>query len=326
MLSAPSGVPAVIPLVAEGKAHYRSDFVILDGNGALFVATTTSVTVPPMETQVAFSVEVIDDGDSEVDEDLTLRFGNTLTHATAAANARSIALRIPASDAVSYAVDVDRESNDTGAAKFASATWNMDGAEPSGFPRQDASNRNAFSFTKLDANGEPPLDETTWSCVKDNVTGLIWEAKLDSNGELRSKSSKFTWYNSDDTTNGGNVGDWGYACTAGVCNTAQYVAEINRQALCGKTGWRLPTLEELRGLYDYGGDYSRDDELKGLTINQTFFADTHIGVGIGYWSSTPSASSIGHNEVWSMGYGLSQHEMLIDKATPQFIRLVNDGR
>ncbi|MCP3952026.1 MAG: hypothetical protein GY697_07375, partial [Desulfobacterales bacterium] len=54
---------------------------------------------------------------------------------------------------------------------------------------RDASNNNnsdghaGFSFTKLDANGNPLVDQsidyatTPWSCVKDNVTGLVWEVK-----------------------------------------------------------------------------------------------------------------------------------------------------
>ena len=46
-----------------------------------------------------------------------------------------------------------------------------------------------FSYTKLDSNGKPLPDQTVdyattpWACVKDNVTGLIWEVKTDDGGQ-----------------------------------------------------------------------------------------------------------------------------------------------
>ncbi len=47
----------------------------------------------------------------------------------------------------------------------------------------DSDGHAGFSFTKLDANGTPLADQsvdyatTPWSCVQDNVTGLVWEVK-----------------------------------------------------------------------------------------------------------------------------------------------------
>lgn len=38
-----------------------------------------------------------------------------------------------------------------------------------------------FSFTKIDSSGKDlPVTATTWSCVRDNVTGLLWEHKTPS--------------------------------------------------------------------------------------------------------------------------------------------------
>jgi hypothetical protein len=50
-----------------------------------------------------------------------------------------------------------------------------------------------FNFTKLSATGaELQASETTWSCVKDNVTGLVWEVKTDDNG-IHDKDSTYRW-------------------------------------------------------------------------------------------------------------------------------------
>lgn len=49
----------------------------------------------------------------------------------------------------------------------------------------DSDGHAGFSFTKLDANGNELLaNATDWSCVKDNVTGLIWEVKQGGNGTV----------------------------------------------------------------------------------------------------------------------------------------------
>ena len=61
-----------------------------------------------------------------------------------------------------------------------------------------------FDFTKLDANGNAlPASATSWDCVRDNVTGLIWEVKTTSG--LRSWSNTYTWY--DPNSPDGNPGD-----------------------------------------------------------------------------------------------------------------------
>ncbi len=53
------------------------------------------------------------------------------------------------------------------------------------FYGQDGSfNINTPSYTKLDKDGNAlPVTATSWSMVKDNVTGLIWEMKTNKDGE-----------------------------------------------------------------------------------------------------------------------------------------------
>ena len=88
------------------------------------------------------------------------------------------------------------------------------------------------------------------SCVKDNITGLIWEGKP-ADGGLRDFNKTYTNYGD------GRVGD-----------TSAYVAAVNAAGLCGATDWRLPTADELQGLVDYGVAFSEK------TIDATWFPNT----------------------------------------------------
>ncbi|HOP23574.1 MAG TPA: hypothetical protein PLX38_12515 [Gammaproteobacteria bacterium] len=67
-----------------------------------------------------------------------------------------------------------------------------------------------FSFTKLDMSGNPiPASATQWSCVRDNVTGFVWEVKTDYEG-IHDKDITYRW---GGITHQGNYGtefydDW----------------------------------------------------------------------------------------------------------------------
>lgn len=146
----------------------------------------------------------------------------------------------------------------------------------------DSDGHAGFSFTKLDSNGQPlAASATEWSCVKDNVTGLIWEIHTDDGG-LRDKNNIYSWYNPDATTNGGDAGTQnGGSCTGGIaCDTQSYVTAMNAQGLCGYHDWRMPTVTELQGLMDYSIPYPRP------TIDTNYFPDTQASY---YWSSSAAA-------------------------------------
>ncbi len=153
----------------------------------------------------------------------------------------------------------------------------------------DSDGHAGFSFTKLDASGIdlPPL-ASTWSCVRDNVTGLVWENKTDDGG-LQDADHTYTWYNPDPATNGGNAGAQnGGGCNGSDCDTHGYVQAVNAlpQALCGFRDWRMPWREELRSIVDYSQVI--------LSIDAAYFQFQRDYLGT--WSGSPSAYD--SDEAW----------------------------
>ena len=168
----------------------------------------------------------------------------------------------------------------------------------SGYPRQDpdvgrdatadddSDGRAGFSFIKVDAEGRPlSADAQDWSCIKDKVTGLMWERKT-SDGGLRDKANTYSWYNPDMNTNGQIEGSKdGGTCTGEIrCDTQAYIDEVNKKGLCGYKDWRLPTPTELYGLLDLGT----------IQPDISYFNDIPDGLDVdgdsafSYWSSISS--------------------------------------
>lgn len=192
--------------------------------------------------------------------------------------------------AVGAAVVPSWPLNDTGIDWWSDGSRNHLAAPPSGYPGQDASigrdatqDRDAdghagFSFTKLDAAGWAlAAGATAWSCVRDKVTGLIWEVKPDDGG-LRDRDWTYSWYNPDATRNGGNAGTRnGGSCGGGIaCDTLAFTQAVNRAGLCGARDWRLPNRNELQSVVDR----SRFNP----TIDTNYFPDVTVW---DYWSSSP---------------------------------------
>lgn len=146
-----------------------------------------------------------------------------------------------------------------------------------------------LSFAKIDASGKPlPADAKNWDCVRDDRTGLLWEAKTSDMG-LHSKWHTYTWFNPDDQQNGGVEGREGEAddSTCGSpavvkdgCDTAKYVAAVNALGWCGHKDWRLPTVDELASIVDYTTFLP--------AVSKNYFSD--IVMPAGFWTSSPSAA------------------------------------
>ena len=96
-----------------------------------------------------------------------------------------------------------------------------------------------FDFSKLGSKGEVLADSAmNWQCVKDNLTGLIWEVKT-ADKALHDGQQTYSWYNTDTNTNGGFVGE------EKVTNTQAFIKSVNQASLCGFSDWHLPTRQEL---------------------------------------------------------------------------------
>lgn len=169
---------------------------------------------------------------------------------------------------------------------------------------RDADGHGGFSFTKLDTNGRPLIDQRTdyttapWACVRDNITGLTWEVKTDEGG-LHDRDDGYNWYNTDPETNGGTEGfadDDGAIChgyapgdASTFCNTQAYVARVNAEGWCGASDWRMPTRKELQGIVSYGHAMP--------AIDRDYFPNTASSY---YWSA--SLSSYYSFCAWNVGF------------------------
>ena len=145
----------------------------------------------------------------------------------------------------------------------------------------DSDGHAGFSFTKVDKNGNNlPSSAGVWSCVRDNVTGLIWEAKTDA-GDIHDKDNTHRWGDWDTLVNGSNA-----------------------ESLCGFSDWHVPTIKQLGSLIIYSQPY-------GIAIDMNYFPYATLYYNTNnttnFWSS-----SLYYNgtSAWSTVYaggGISSH-------------------
>ena len=127
----------------------------------------------------------------------------------------------------------------------------------------------ARRYTKLDSAGNAlPASATSWACVKENATGKVWESKTNDNG-LRDSDWRYRHFHNSA----------GYASTRdstgatlcqglGNCDAYSYVNAVNGTGLCGRSQWRLPTMEELLNLVQVNPNGQRPN------VDLKFFPDT----------------------------------------------------
>lgn len=200
----------------------------------------------------------------------------------------------------------------------------MAGAVSAAEPEGDVLARIAGSgvvvdFTKLDADGRPLEDQeavytiTPWDCVRDDVTGLMWEVKT-ATGRLRDAGHTYTWYHPDRDDNGGLPGtaDGGECEGDTDCDTRAYVEAVNEAGLCGFSDWRMPTRSELRTIVDY--------ESRFPAIDAGIFPNT---VATSFW--TAEAHPDRPTLAWHTDFKFGLASYYFFKSGPKAVRLVRDA-
>ncbi|MEE8482796.1 MAG: DUF1566 domain-containing protein [Acidiferrobacterales bacterium] len=160
------------------------------------------------------------------------------------------------------------------------------------------------------ADGELHESASTWDCVEDKSSGLIWERKTQDRG-LRDAGNFYSWYDPNELSNGGHVGaaDNG-KCRGGInCDTDAYVKAINALKLCGFSDWRLPTRADLMSLVQYG------EKGKGL-INRHFFP---TATSDWYWAM--DSDNLNPSRAWYVLFFNGRY-MKASKSEAKRIRLV----
>jgi hypothetical protein len=174
------------------------------------------------------------------------------------------------------------------------ATHNLDGDGHAG-----------FSYTKLASDGsELPAGAGSWSCVRDNITGRVWEVKTDDGG-IHDKDNTYRW--GGVTAQGAGLGtyytDWDVL-----------VNGSNSEVLCGFTDWRVPTPQELRSLVDMGRS--------NPAIDTAYFPNT---LPQNYWSASPSLL-FSPNSAWNVNFNLGHQNSFPMRTELAYVRLVrSDG-
>ena len=153
-----------------------------------------------------------------------------------------------------------------------------------------------FSFSKISAAGEVlPVDATSWACVKDNVTGLVWENKT-TDGGLHDTNRTYRWGGvgtdtSETTLANEQYHDWDVLMSAS-----------NSERLCGFTDWRVPAPMELVNIVNYGA--------YAPAIDANYFPNTQSKF---YWSNsafsiTDNSGAYGVNFESGLGYATLRYE------------------
>jgi hypothetical protein len=182
-----------------------------------------------------------------------------------------------------------------------------------------------FDFTRLDEIGDEVDDPTLgWLCVRDNVTGLIWETKSAlGSGGLHSSDHSYSWFQAENNGDEeGSINGAGSVCSITNCNTSDYVDAANTQGLCNFNDWRLPTHDELLSIVHFG-------KTAGPMIDPEYFPNTSSGLSapVWYWTIEPGADGVSTSaqNAWAIDFS-NANDNFISKSTPARVRLVRAGR
>lgn len=160
----------------------------------------------------------------------------------------------------------------------------------------DTDGNDGMVFSAIDQSGNPVAPPNL--CVRDEITGNTWSSPTIVTdipwpaAGLFNNTNTYTWFNTDDNTNGGSEGarstlpimsafPLGETCAFSLtseqrphtlsCDTQSVIDEFNYLGVCGAKDWRLPTLVELLSIVDF-------DPVDTTIIQRSLFADTSIAL------------------------------------------------
>lgn len=190
-----------------------------------------------------------------------------------------------------------------------------------------------FDFSKIANNGTRlPASATLgaapgqWACTLDNVTGLLWEIKVNQASSARHLFHTYTWHDPDSAT--GRTGTLGSTTSCSntlggaPCNTHALIQSVNSAGLCGRNNWRLPTDKELLSIVDYS-------RISSPLVDPTYFPNTptqsfSVSRPSDFWTSVPTAGvSSTSGWAWKISFdgGSSFGEV---SSSADYVRLVSD--
>jgi len=178
----------------------------------------------------------------------------------------------------------------------------------------DSDGHAGFSYTKLDMNGNNlPASATQWSCVRDNVTGLVWEVKTDDGG-IHDKDNTYRW--GGKTALGSDFGTY-------YSDWDSLVDGSNSEQLCGFSDWRVPTRQELQGLVNYGRINPSIDTAYFPDIPYLPDAETSQFC---FWSASPDVRGSVANVAWNVNFYSGEANGPIYRSVGYRVRLVRSGQ
>lgn len=176
----------------------------------------------------------------------------------------------------------------------------------------DSDGHAGFSFTKLDATGVPLVDQsvdyatTPWSCVKDNITGLVWEVKTTTTG-VHNKDNTYQW--------GGltaigrdHMNRQGIYYDPSWNDLVQGSNDLN---FCGYNNWRLPTISEISSIVNKGSF--------NPSIDSNYFPNTEFAK---FLTSSPVADTPSRAWVIYFGFGFISTSTRVDTGRVRLVHFV----
>jgi hypothetical protein len=170
----------------------------------------------------------------------------------------------------------------------------------------DSNGLAGFSYTKLDDNGNELLASALeWACVRDNITGFVWEIKTNDNG-IHDKDNTYRW---GGITHQGSFGTEFYSDWDSLVNGS------NSETLCGFDDWQVPDKNQLTTLLNLGQF--------APTVDIEYFPQVSTSNSYRYWTSTPNAKNT--DNAWFIAFDFGSVGNL-SRSGAYGVRLVRFGQ